>query len=67
MTVREVERWLRDRKAKSVIKDITKFRECGYVKTCFNLSYIYIIVKNVKGQPENHLSVSALGSVLTGR
>lgn len=30
MSVREVERWLRNRKAQSTTSDITKFRECGW-------------------------------------
>ncbi|XP_060584378.1 ceramide synthase 5-like isoform X2 [Ruditapes philippinarum] len=44
MTVREVERWLRNRKAKSVIKDITKFRECGWHFTFYLGIFIYGLV-----------------------
>ncbi|XP_045168274.1 ceramide synthase 2-like isoform X1 [Mercenaria mercenaria] len=44
MTVREVERWLRNRKAQSVTSDITKFRECGWHFTFYLGIFVYGLV-----------------------
>lgn len=44
MSVREVERWLRDRKKQSVISDITRFKECGWHFTFYLGLFVYGLV-----------------------